>query len=156
MINCLARNPSTFQRRPFSLVIFYFVFDHLKSKVTHLIVDIWSVESNVNGESWIVAVRCKAILIIRSVSNDKIRHSISLSAIINDGKCSCLEKLSICLNIAFHHTYISLGAIHLWRPQKITFLTSPVHMHPHGPDPLPPCGRPHTVDMKYTPLSWNG
>ena len=22
--------------------------------------------------------------------------------------------------------------------------------------PLPPCGRPHTVDMKYTPLSWNG
>src|SRR6218665_428825 len=24
---------------------------------------------------------------------------------------------------------------------------------PHGPEPLPPCGRPHTVDMKYTPLS---
>jgi len=27
----------------------------------------------------------------------------------------------------------------------------PVHMRPHGPDP--PCGRPHAVDMKYTPLS---
>src|SRR6218665_191312 len=37
--------------------------------------------------------------------------------------------------------------------KKITFLTPPVHMRPHGPDPLPPCGRPHTVDMKYTPLS---
>jgi len=22
--------------------------------------------------------------------------------------------------------------------------------------PPPPCGRPHTVDIKYTPLSWNG
>ena len=39
--------------------------------------------------------------------------------------------------------------------KKITFLTPlpPDHMRPHGPDPPPPCGRPHTVDMKYTPLS---
>jgi len=29
----------------------------------------------------------------------------------------------------------------------------PVHMRPHGLDPLPLCGRPHAVDMKYTPLS---
>jgi len=29
----------------------------------------------------------------------------------------------------------------------------PVHMSPHGPDTPPPCGRPHAVDMKYTPLS---
>ena len=28
----------------------------------------------------------------------------------------------------------------------------PVHM---GRTPLPPCGRPHAVDMKYTPLSLN-
>jgi len=35
---------------------------------------------------------------------------------------------------------------------KIRFSTpSPVHMRPHGPDP--PCGRPHEVDKKYTPLS---
>ena len=27
----------------------------------------------------------------------------------------------------------------------------PVHM-----GRTPPCGRPHAVDMKYTPLSWNG
>ena len=27
----------------------------------------------------------------------------------------------------------------------------PVHM-----GRTPPCERPHTVDMKYTPLSWNG
>src|SRR6218665_3780625 len=40
--------------------------------------------------------------------------------------------------------------------KKITFLTPSVHMHPHGPNPPPPCGRPHAVDMKYTPLSWNG
>src|SRR6218665_925931 len=38
--------------------------------------------------------------------------------------------------------------------KKSRFLPPPpVHMRPHGPDPLPPCGRPHTVDMKYTPLS---
>src|SRR6218665_2871484 len=30
--------------------------------------------------------------------------------------------------------------------------SSPVHMRSHGPDPPPPCGRPHTVDTKYTPL----
>jgi len=24
----------------------------------------------------------------------------------------------------------------------------PAHMRPHEPDPLPPCGRPHAVDMK--------
>src|SRR6218665_1152730 len=49
-----------------------------------------------------------------------------------------------------------LEAIHLWRPQtKIRFLTPlpSVHIRPHGPDHLPPCGRLHTVDMKYTPLS---
>jgi len=36
------------------------------------------------------------------------------------------------------------GAIHLWCPQKIGFLTpSPVHMHSHEPDPLwtSTCGR---------------
>src|SRR6218665_328480 len=31
-----------------------------------------------------------------------------------------------------------IGAIHLCRPQKITFLIPPVHMRPHGPDPPPP------------------
>ena len=50
---------------------------------------------------------------------------------------------------------MKISAIHLWRPQKITFLTPPVHMRPHGPDPSPPpYGRPHTVDMKYSPLKW--
>jgi len=29
----------------------------------------------------------------------------------------------------------------------------PVPMRPHGPDPHTPCGRPHAVDMEYTPLS---
>src|SRR6218665_350642 len=38
--------------------------------------------------------------------------------------------------------------------KKIRFLISlpPVHMRPHGPDPPPPCGRPHAVDMKYRSL----
>jgi len=42
--------------------------------------------------------------------------------------------------------------------KKIRFLSPlhPVHMRPHEPDTPPPCGRPHTVDMKYTSLSWNG
>jgi len=31
-----------------------------------------------------------------------------------------------------------LGAIHLWRPQKIRFfILSPVHIRPHEPDPSP-------------------
>jgi len=48
---------------------------------------------------------------------------------------------------------LAQGPSHLWRPQKIGFLTplalsTCVHM---GWTPLPPCGRPHAVDMKYTP-----
>ena len=39
---------------------------------------------------------------------------------------------------------------------KNQVLTPPVHMRPHGPDHLPPRGRPHAVDMKDTPLFWNG
>ena len=38
--------------------------------------------------------------------------------------------------------------------KKSDFLPPPsVHMHPHEPDPLPLCGRPRAVDMKYTSLS---
>ena len=45
-----------------------------------------------------------------------------------------------------------LGVIHLWRPQK-NYVFDPSPLCPHGPDPLLPCGRPHAVDVKYTPLS---
>jgi len=31
-----------------------------------------------------------------------------------------------------------------------------VHMRPHGPEPPPPCGRKHVVDMKDISLFWNG
>src|SRR6218665_1621961 len=55
---------------------------------------------------------------------------------------SACVPLSVCLGPSIYDVH-----------KKITFLNPPppVHMRPHGPDPLPPCGHPHTVDMKYTP-----
>ena len=55
------------------------------------------------------------------------------------------------------HPWSSLGAIHLWRPKKVTFLTpSPCpHASTWAGPPSAPCGCPHTVDMKHTPLFWN-
>ena len=58
-----------------------------------------------------------------------------------------LAQISATLNIPFKVN--NLGAIHLWRPQKITFFKisypiPPVHMRPHGPDPPTPLVDVHT------------
>src|SRR6218665_101244 len=37
--------------------------------------------------------------------------------------------------------------------KKIRFLTPLLPLSTWAGPPSPPCGRPHTVDMKYTPLS---
>jgi len=41
--------------------------------------------------------------------------------------------------------------------KKIGFLIPlpTVHLRPHEPDPPPPCGHPHAIDLKYTSLSRN-
>jgi len=50
----------------------------------------------------------------------------------------------------------ALGAIHLLRPQKKSSFWPPLTSVHMSWTPSLPCGRPHAVDMKYTPLSWNG
>jgi len=40
--------------------------------------------------------------------------------------------------------------------KKIGFCPLCPHVSTWAGPPSPPCGRPHAVDMKYTPLSWNG
>ena len=48
------------------------------------------------------------------------------------------------------HPFMTSTKNHVFDPLP---LSTCVHM---GWTLPPPCGRPHTVDMKYTPLSWNG
>ena len=63
---------------------------------------------------------------------------------------SCLSNRTqiVVFGDVWGHPFMTSTKNHVFDPPP------PVHMRPHGRTPT--YGRPHTVDMKYTPLSSNG
>jgi len=74
---------------------------------------------------------------------------------------SCWIGFHVCFSIDFVTCELPVRvgkgpSIYDVHKKKSRFWPPCPHASTWAGHPLPPCGRPHTVDMKYTPLSWNG
>ena len=62
----------------------------------------------------------------------------------------------VCRNLWIYRIICIRGHPFMTSTKKSGFWPPCPHASTWAGPPLPPCGRPHTVEMKYTPLSWNG